>query len=52
MLQEKVRQLEDELELVQWYIQVMEQGKNAQNIIKDYYAALEKITKLNQKLQE
>ena len=33
----KIKQYEDELEIVKWYIQVLEDGIDTRQIVKEYY---------------
>ena len=36
MLKEKVSQLQDELLIVKWYLEVMEQGVDSKEVIREY----------------
>ena len=38
MLEAKVKQLEDELSIVNWYISIMEDGINTKEVVKNYQA--------------
>ena len=35
-LKEKVNQLESELRIVKWYLEIMEKGVDTQNLVKEY----------------
>lgn len=35
-MKDKVKQLETEAQTINWYISVMERGKDAQNILREY----------------
>ena len=63
-LKEKVSQYQEELEIVKWYIQVFEDGKDTKKILAQYYSQkkehellkeksgkmIDKLTKQNKKL--
>ena len=50
MLYDKIWQLEQEFELLDWYIQVMEQGHNSKELLRDFINAKTKIADLEAQL--
>ena len=45
-LVEQNKRLNEDLEIVRWYIAIMEQGRNSKTLLKDFLAAQEEIRKL------
>ena len=52
MLHKQCDQLTDDLQIVNWYIEVIEGGFNTRTIMKDFIQAQAEIKKLKEKLRE
>ena len=40
LMKDKVKQLETEAQTINWYISVMERGKDAHNVLREYKARI------------